>query len=366
MEAVLADAEKAEEEVEEEGDEEGEGDGADGDEEGGAGGGGGGGSGGAGGGGGLGGGGLGGLGGGGGGAGAFDSFRELELRYSEMSKVARERQASLRALQLRHAELEARNRTLTRIVNEAGLKDAGAKAEKAAAELDAALEATTAYKHKPPDGWPAELQYTNQLLWDDIPGEKHFLRDRIADYASVRRPCRLKIVVIKNKKHPCCGERGLYAAEDLPQGLALLDYAGKVSIVDDQEHDTNKSSFILNLFKDEEAGVFVDIDAAQCGNEARFVNDYHGTGADRPNAQFWPYFDPVTGEKRMAIKTIAPVPSGSEILVDYGGSYFEKDSEEDSDMHDSDSEFEEQCKGKGKKRGRLLLPSPTKKKQKGK
>ena len=29
-----------------------------------------------------------------------------------------------------------------------------------------------------------------------------------------------------------------------------------------------------------------------------------------------------------------------QILVDYGGSYFEKDSSEDSDMHDSDDEFD--------------------------
>ena len=84
--------------------------------------------------------------------------------------------------------------------------------------------------------------------------------------------------------------------------MPLLDYAGKISIVADEDHDTNKSSFIL--FKDEEAGVFVDIDAASCGNEGRFVNDYHGTGVVKPNAQFWPYFDPITGEKRMAIKCV--------------------------------------------------------------
>ena len=53
--------------------------------------------------------------------------------------------------------------------------------------------------------------------------------------------------MIKNKKHPCCGERGLYAAEDIPTGVPLLDYAGKISIVADEDHDTNKSSFILSL-----------------------------------------------------------------------------------------------------------------------
>ena len=100
---------------------------------------------------------------------------------------------------------------------------------------------------------------------------------------------------------------GLYAAEDIAAGVPLLDYAGKVSVTVGDEYDTNKSSYLLNIFKDEDAGVYVDIDAARCGNEGRFVNDFHGTGATRPNAQFWPYFDTTTGEKRMAIKTIRPL-----------------------------------------------------------
>ena len=73
-------------------------------------------------------------------------------------------------------------------------------------------------------------------------------------------------------------------------------------------------------------------------------------GADAPNCQFWPYYDTTTGERRMGIKTIAPVESGQELLVDYGGKYFEPDAEEDSDMHDSDEEFE--VKPKPKKRRR--------------
>ena len=34
----------------------------------------------------------------------------------------------------------------------------------------------------------------------------------------------------------------------------------------------------------------------------------------------------MTGEKRMAIKTIKPITSGQEILVDYGGRFFAPDS----------------------------------------
>lgn len=110
-------------------------------------------------------------------------------------------------------------------------------------------------------------------------------------------------------------------------------------------------------------GVFIDIDASRCGNESRFVNDFHGTGLT-PNAQFWQYFDNKTGEKRMAIKSIAPIPTGSEILVDYGGQYFEKDSSDDSDMHSSDEEFDARSPKKKKRKLASKLSSKLGKKSK--
>jgi len=281
--------------------------------------------------------------------GSFDSRSELEVRYEEMTKVARERQSALLALQKTHGETEAQCRRLTRQVAAAGLSDAMAREAENAADIDQALFGTggsVKSKAKPPDGWPSEIEYTNQLLWDEVPVERHFLRDRIAD-VGVKRAHRLKIVLIKNKKHPCCGERGLYAGEDIPAGAHLLDYCGKISVVVGEEPDSNRSSFLLNLFKEDEAGVYIDIDAARCGNEGRFVNDYHGTGASGPNAQFWPYFDVTTGEKRMSIKSIAPLTSGEEIFVDYGGMYFEKDSDQDSDMHSSDDDFDGERAGAG-------------------
>ena len=72
-------------------------------------------------------------------------------------------------------------------------------------------------------------------------------------------------------------------------------------------------------------------------------------GADAPNCQFWPYYDTVTGEKRIGIKTIREVTAGQELLVDYGGKYFAADSSDDSDMHESDEEFEFKPKTKKRK-----------------
>jgi len=105
------------------------------------------------------------------------------------------------------------------------------------------------------------------------------------------------------------------------------------------------------------ADIYIDIDAARAGSEARFLNDFHGhPTAERPNCQFWPYYDEVTGERRMGVKTIEPVDAGAELLVDYGGKYFQPDGDggkSDSDMHDSDEEFEVRSKPKKKRQKKL-------------
>jgi hypothetical protein len=46
-----------------------------------------------------------------------------------------------------------------------------------------------------------------------------------------------------------------------------------VSITLGDEHDTNKSSYLLNLFHSEEHMLYIDVDAARAGNEVRL-----GTG----------------------------------------------------------------------------------------
>ena len=261
----------------------------------------------------------------------------------------------MRALQARVAALDATVRKQTAQLREAGVAveggGGGGGAGGAEEELEEKVFGELNFKFRPPDGWPAEIAYTNQLLWDNVPEGFQFFRSKIADPSAVRRPHRLKIVKIRNRKHPCFGESGLVALEPIAKGERLLDYAGKVAITHGQEHDTSKSSYLLNLFTDDEAGVWVDIDAASAGNEARFLNDWHGhPDQSKPNCQFWPYFDEQTGEKRMAIKTIADIVAGQELLVDYGGRYFAKDESDDSDMRSSDDEFEEEAPKKKRRR----------------
>lgn len=119
------------------------------------------------------------------------------------------------------------------------------------------------------------------------------LRKRLVDVEKLARPFALEVAVIRDKKHPCYGGRALVAAEDIPAGERLIDYAGQICVElagvgGARAADVasagggggfNRSSYLLNLYSNPEEGVYIDIDAAHAGNESRFANDYRGTGA---------------------------------------------------------------------------------------
>ena len=50
------------------------------------------------------------------------------------------------------------------------------------------------------------------------------------------------------------------------------------------------------------SGIRFDVDAANYGNETRFINDYHGV-APQPNVAFVLYYAPGTGELAVGVVT---------------------------------------------------------------
>lgn len=70
----------------------------------------------------------------------------------------------------------------------------------------------------------------------------------------------------------------------------------------------------------------------------------------QPNATFWPYVDSATGEKRMCVKTTAPVAAGQELLVDYGKRYFEQEASDSQADSDSASDYERERSRPAKRR----------------
>ncbi|OAA62836.1 SET domain protein [Niveomyces insectorum RCEF 264] len=167
------------------------------------------------------------------------------------------------------------------------------------------------------------------------------------------------IQTITDPAHPACGQRGLFAARALAPGSFIVPYLGVYHRgsatggggggggggTRSNHHAKQHEDSDYDLWLDRVADVAVD--AARRGNEARFVNDYRGTGRPRPNAEFREVWDPRRGERGMAVFVLpasrrkrfkgpgvaAPnmgssrsgggIAAGEEILVSYGKGFWE-------------------------------------------
>ncbi|KAI7858030.1 hypothetical protein BDC45DRAFT_544029 [Circinella umbellata] len=188
-----------------------------------------------------------------------------------------------------------------------------------------------------PSGWTPEVKYIDKLIWSsEVPKEvrmsyepkaakmadevqsPRFLSDHVnvrgSSYSSIKEQRRnIRIKKITDKSHPCCGAYGLYAAQTLQPRQLILDYLG---VVEYQTYDSS-SDYVLRY------GTDLSIDAAKCGNEARFCNDFRGIGSG-PNVCFLNYMDENTRQIRVGIFVAgnSKIRKGEELLVTYGKSFW--------------------------------------------
>ncbi|KAG5457387.1 MAG: hypothetical protein BJ554DRAFT_2615 [Olpidium bornovanus] len=108
----------------------------------------------------------------------------------------------------------------------------------------------------------------------------------------------------------------------LPKGPAFDDADaadGEVARRHEGEMRKHRESDYVLRFTDD-----LDIDAAEGGNEARFINDFRGI-SDAPNCHFLNYLS-VRGTDppslRIGVFTTRPVRSGEELTVSYGKAYW--------------------------------------------
>ena len=206
-----------------------------------------------------------------------------------------------------------------------------------------------------PKNWPLEIPYLAAPLYSPQLTKEHLqsLRTRPAgaeDLTDVPRDLKpgpstlVRITPISDPRHPAHGQCGLFAARDLKPGELIVPYLGEVhvgSASSDPRSPHAKSDY--DLWLDHAADVAVD--AARCGNEARFVNDYRGVpGKERANAEFRAVWDPRfgggAGERGMAVfvlpagkkavgkaKTVG-IAKGDEILISYGKGFWGRRREE--------------------------------------
>lgn len=100
------------------------------------------------------------------------------------------------------------------------------------------------------------------------------------------------------------GQLGVYARRDLPAFTIFGPYTGSiVGCVSANDH----YSFSVGNKR--------SVDAGDCGNECRFVNDYRNTGNQRNTDSVLVWGD-------VFFYLTSPVCQGQEILLDYGEAYW--------------------------------------------
>ncbi|EGZ68432.1 hypothetical protein NEUTE2DRAFT_118283 [Neurospora tetrasperma FGSC 2509] len=252
-----------------------------------------------------------------------------------------------------------------------------------------------------PLNWPSNLPYLTAPLFSPLLTPSHYsaLRTRPpadsiepldelpADY--VAGPCKKAVILpITDKRHPACGQAGLFAASDLKPGELVVRYLGEIHpggeewggrLVfppreDEEEEESaedGKTDEVKQMaeeeteeqvkynYKQSDYDLWLDhaldlaIDAARCGNEARFVNDYRGVPnpafspgykpqskkeelfMKRPNAEFKVVWDPLRQERAMAVYVLPAgkkavgrvrevgIARGEEVVVSYGKGFWE-------------------------------------------
>ncbi|KAK0382803.1 hypothetical protein NLU13_9898 [Sarocladium strictum] len=205
-----------------------------------------------------------------------------------------------------------------------------------------------------PQNWPPDLPYLASPFLDDDISSEH-LQTLHTKPIDTSIPCLtssqtalpnplVRITPINNPSHPAYKQHGLFALEPLAPGTFILPYLGRTHTT-----TTTNPQSDYDLWLDRAADIAVD--AATCGNEARFVNDYRGGVRERPNAEFgvgwseeWGMlvvgFWVVRGNAGMERKALGKgkikgrwegIKVGEEICVSYGKGFWEKRAEEEHD-----------------------------------
>jgi hypothetical protein len=220
-----------------------------------------------------------------------------------------------------------------------------------------------------PKNWPAHLPYLKSPAYPPslTAEQRASLRLKPHDALSIppnapKGPCPLvKITQITDPAHPACGQAGLFAAKDLKPGSFIIEYLGVIhsspprlpsptspSAPDSNSNSTSayapisppqvptpapdphaSSNYDLSL----DRALFLAVDAATSGNEARFINDYRGIAA-RPNAEFCEVWNEARQERGMGVWVLPVgksgkhsgrekgVRKGEEIVVSYGRGFW--------------------------------------------
>jgi hypothetical protein len=229
----------------------------------------------------------------------------------------------------------------------AGLKKSSKPSKNAKQPSDLILPKIMTTYTLPPKTWPTSMPYLSTVHLDSsltqsqltafrpstfpngTPGSEVYSISTLCQYFPSSNPL-VQISPITNPTHPAYGQSGLFAARSLPPGIHILDYTGSLhSCPLSGPNSTCATSDYDLAFLSRDLSLAID--SARMGNEARFVNDYHGI-TEKPNAVFEEYFTRVKvkgrecWEGRMGIwvdpRAQEGIGKGREVCVSYGRGYW--------------------------------------------
>lgn len=174
-----------------------------------------------------------------------------------------------------------------------------------------------------PHHWPPHVKYIPQSQYAAQldPVVRAQLQGKPSASSSHTTSPPVLIRRITSPTHPAYPQNGLFASKKIPPNTLIIHYAGEIHIDERPSSDYDLSLFKATLLSDSSDSptyVNVGIDAQAMGNEARFINDYRGTGVERPNAMFKEIYRS-DGQLSMSIWSgKLGINKGEEILVSYG------------------------------------------------
>lgn len=98
--------------------------------------------------------------------------------------------------------------------------------------------------------------------------------------------------------------KGLFAAQDIPKGVCVIEYTGRVLSKEEEDGHRGKYLFEVNARK--------TLDGNVPSNPARYINH-----SCRPNCEA------VVHAGRVFIFSLKRIPAGTELSYDYGREYFD-------------------------------------------
>tara|TARA_A100001015_G_C14821686_1_gene644935 strand:- start:235 stop:777 length:543 start_codon:yes stop_codon:yes gene_type:complete len=148
---------------------------------------------------------------------------------------------------------------------------------------------------------------------------------------------------------------GCFTKKYIEKGTTIGQYLGK--IINEESFDRKKDTdYIWQINYPDKTRKFIDAKYKKLGNPLRFVNSVTEEGDPNQNVEVF------QKHKNIYYKTIRGILPGSEILTDYGDSYFgisdSDEEEDDSDRFEVIKEpkkfkkWKNKGKGKGKRRSR--------------